>query len=120
MVVRPSNLFTRMQYDGIFCRLEFNESNLFYASNKRMAPAFFWGKFNRRLEIPMSAIIDMEVRSYMPYGRGLVLKIKSGYHYEKVKTLAPINITAVPDAVLDKLRSILKKNGDVEPRMMAS
>ncbi len=120
MAVRPSNLFTEMQYDGIFCRLEFNESNLLYVSNKHMVPAFFWGKFNRRLEIPMSAIIDMQVRSYMPYGRGLVLRIKSGYHYEKIKTLAPINITAVPDAVLDKLRSLLKKNNDAQLGMMAS
>lgn len=85
-----------------------------------MAPAFFWGKFNRRLEIPMSAIIDMEIRSYMPYGRGLVLRIKSGHNYEKTKTLAPINITAVPDEVLDTLRSMLKKNSDVQHGMMAS
>ncbi|GEM_PF-3443958 len=120
MVERPDNLFTKMRYDGIFCRLEFNESNLFYASNKRMAPAFFWGKFNRRLEIPMSAILDMEIRSYMPYGRGLVLRIKSGYHYEKIKTLAPINITAVPDAVLEKLRFMLKRNSEAQHGMMAS
>lgn len=109
-----------MQYDGIFCRLEFNESNFFYALNKRVAPAFFWGKFNRRLEIPISAIIDMEVRSYMPYGKGLVLKIKSGYHYEKVKTLAPINITGVPDAVIDKLKNMLQHNRDIGHGMMAS
>lgn len=120
MAERPNNLFTKMQYDGIFCRLEFNESNLFYALNKRMAPAFFWGKFNKRLEIPMSAIIDVETRSYMPYGRGLILRIKSGHNYEKVKTLAPINITGVPDEVLDKLLSTLKKNNDGQQRMMAS
>jgi hypothetical protein len=98
-----------MLYDGIFCRLEFNESNFSYTFNKRVSPAFFWGKFNSRLEIPISAIVNMQVRTYMPYGKGLVLKIKSGYKYEKTKTLAPINITGVPQPVIDKLQSFLHK-----------
>ena len=99
-----------MHYEGIFCRLVFDESVLSYTSSKSANAALFWGKFNHRVEVPVNAIIDMKIDSYLPFGRGLTLKIKSGYHYEKVKTLTPMNITAVPNRVIKELQSLVEKN----------
>ena len=99
-----------MHYDGIFCRLVFDESVFSYTASKSASAAFFWSKFNNRVEVPVNAIIGMKINSYLPYGKGLTLKIKSGYRYEKVKTLTPMNITAVPDRVLNSLRTLVEKN----------
>lgn len=99
-----------MHYEGIFCRLVFDEAVLTYTASKPASAAFFWGKFNHRVEVPVNTIIDMKVDSYLPFGKGLTLKIKSGYRYEKVKTLTPMNITAVPNRVIKELQSLVEKN----------
>ena len=99
-----------MHYEGLFCKLRFDGSVFYYEANKSLSTAFFWNKFNHRVEIPISAIAEMKVGNYLPFAKGLTLKIRSGMRYEKIKTLTPMNITAVPDHIIIGLQELIDKN----------
>ena len=99
-----------MEYEGLFCKMRFDGTVFYYEATKSLSTALFWNRFNARVEIPISAIIDLKVSSYLPFSTGMIMRIRSGLHYEKVKTLTPMNITAVPDHVIEKLRQQVKKS----------
>ena len=98
-----------MHYEGLFCKMTCDGSVFYYQANKPLSTALFWNKFNHRIEIPLSAVIDMKVSSVLPFSKGLTFKIRSGLHYEKVKTLNPMNVTGVPEEVLETLRQMIEK-----------
>ena len=98
-----------MHYEGLFCKMTCDGSVFYYEANKPLTKAFFWNKSNSRVEIPVSAVIDMKVSHVLPFSTGLTFKIRSGLNYEKVKTLTPINITGVPEEVIDTLRQMIEK-----------
>lgn len=100
----------QMHYEGLFCKLKFDGSVFYYQANKSLSTAFFWNKFNHRVEVPISAIAEVKVGNYLPFAKGLVLKIRSGIRYEKIKTLTPMNITAVPDDIIEELQKLVNKN----------
>ena len=112
-IVAPSvRSETKMHYEGLFCKIKFDESIFMYSANKSLSTAFFWNRFNHRVEIPINAIIEMKVGNYKPFAKGLVLKIRSDMRYEKTKTLTPMNITAVPDHILETLQKLIDKNNE--------
>jgi len=108
-----------MQYEGLFCKMRWDGSVFYYAANKPLSTALFWSKYNHRIEIPISAIIEMKVSSVLPFSKGLTLKIRSGLRYEKVKTLDPMNITGVPEEVIQALQQLIDKSNQQNQSMTA-
>ena len=99
-----------MLYKGPLCEIGLNDSNLYYKSTWVFGNSFFQPGFNHNLEVPTSAIISFKVKRHPILGRTVRLKIRSGYRYDRVRTLKPFIITGTPDGFLTHLEEIVAMN----------